>query len=141
MEPEKLETSPEIKDAIQQVEAAQSFTAKRDLVEHFGEDRLKQPVADGPYEIHLRTARELAEFDEMDRPRARLETRQANEAFARVPVVLLRASNGKTWEVPELVADELCKSPMGVALGVRIVPRLHKKHGLYAVGPDGVRRA
>jgi hypothetical protein len=140
LEPERLVTSPEVKDAIAQVEAASSFTPKKELVSHFGEERL-ETKPDGTWNIHLKTPKELAEFDEMDRPRARLETRQAQEAFARVPVVLLRASNGKTWEVPELVADELCQSPMGIALGVRIVPRLRKKHGLYAVGPNGVRRA
>lgn len=127
--------SPEIDDAVEQVEAAKSFTAKPDLVRHFGEERLHERPGGG-WDIHLRTWREVQEFDEMDRPRARLETEQARRAFAKVPCVLLRASNGKTWEVPEVLSKNLCESPMGIALGVREVPRTRKVR-LYARDATG----
>lgn len=134
MEPNKPQ-SVEIEEAIQQVEAAKSFTAKKDLIEHFGADRYREKP-DGGWSIHLKTWKEIHEFDEMDRPRARLETEQAHKAYARIPVVTLLANTGRRWEVPEAIAEQLCNSEMGRALEVRQVPK-SRRGALYSA--DGTR--
>lgn len=129
--------------AVKQVEAAKSFTAKTDLVEHFGEDRVTETAPDEhgrtQYTIDLKTWREVQEFDEMDQPRARLETAAAQAAFAKIPVVLLRSDAGREWEVPEAIAKTLCDSEMGKALGVREVVR-RRTFATYEVSGGRVRR-
>lgn len=137
--------SPEIEAAAKQVEAAKSFTPKADLVRHFGEESLTETAPDEfgrtSWQIKLTDPKKLQEFDEMDRPRARLETQAAREAFARVEMVRLRSDAGRVWEVPEAIADDLLRSPLARALGVKKIPFLKKQYGLYAVGPNGVRKA
>jgi len=121
----------EIEQAIKQVEAAKSNTAFPVLVEHFGEDRVTRTETGG-YDIELKSGRELQEFDEMDRPRKRLETEAARSYYATLPTVLIRASSGWTKEVPEEMVQEICESPMGKALGVKQVPRTRRR-ALYRV--------
>lgn len=98
-------TSEELRAAEKLTEAAWANTSKAAVVERFGADRL-QEFPDGGWQVRLDNWNEVDQFDEMDRPRQRLEVEQGFRAHARIPDVRLRDRDGREHLVAETVAED-----------------------------------